>query len=146
MPRKRPLEKVALINVAARQPALPSQGDRRSVVARALNIVHKRRVGGSASAEAPAAGLTPSPENNLRFRGGRTIQSLTYVNLYVGGQSAWAATDVRNIDKGLGGAMTDPRLDTVINQYFTNGPVATTVAASQILPGPKPSRVSRATI
>ena len=112
----------------------------------ALKVVLKQPMPGTPSAEALAPGVAPSPLHNLRKRGGRTIQHLTYVNLYVGGQAAWAAGDIRNIDRVLAGAMTDPRLDDVINQYFNGGPVSTKVAPSRVLPGPKPRLVSRAQI
>jgi hypothetical protein len=36
-----------------------------------------------------ANGLPPSPNEDLRYRGGRTIQNLTWANVYVGGQAAW---------------------------------------------------------
>lgn len=55
-----------------------------SKVAGALNIVRKQPPAGSPSAKALAAGITPTPDHNLIFRGGKTIQSLTYQNLYVG--------------------------------------------------------------
>src|SRR5262249_50454158 len=63
---------------------------RKSTAAGALNIAHKRPTPGSPSAEALAPGVGPTPDHNLRFHGGRTIQKLTYVNLFVGGQGSWA--------------------------------------------------------
>src|SRR5437868_4106736 len=78
------------------------QNGHEATAASALNIIHKRPVAGSPSAEALAAGLGPTPAHNLRFRGGRTIPRLTYVNLYVGGTSAWAASDIQKIDRALG--------------------------------------------
>ncbi|MBV8102697.1 MAG: hypothetical protein JOZ31_26450 [Verrucomicrobia bacterium] len=101
---------------------------------------------GSPSADALASGLGSTPAHNLRFRGGRTVAKLTYVNLYVGGKAAWAPTDIQNIDRALGAAMTDARLNTVIDQYFSDGPVTTTVAPSQVLAISKPKTVSRATM
>ena len=124
----------------------PSGHERQSAAPGALNIAHKRPIPGSPSADALAAGVGSTPAHNLHFRGGRTIQGLTYVNLYVGGQAAWAAADIQKIDRALAAAMTDSRLDTVINQYFPDGPVRTTVVPSQVLPGPKPKTVSRATM
>lgn len=146
MSRTKPMKKVALPADALVTRAPSGQSERQSTAAGALNIVHKRPAPGSPSAEALAAGLGATPAHNLRFRGGRTIQGLTYVNLYVGAQAAWAAADIQNIDGALAAAMTDPRLDTVINQYFPDGPVRTTVAPSQMLPGRKPKTVSRATM
>ena len=146
MSRTKPMKKVALPADALVTRAPSGQSERQSTAPGALNIVHKRPLPGSPSADALAAGLGATPAHNLRFRGGRTIRGLTYVNLYVGGQAAWAAADIQNIDRALAAAMTDSRLDTVINQYFSDGPVRTTVAPSKVLPGPKPKTVSRATM
>lgn len=140
------MKKIALTNAASLAKTASNPRGPQSAATAALNIVHRRPVAGSPSAEALAAGLGATPAHNLRFRGGRTIQDLTYVNLYVGGQPAWSASDIQNIDRALAGAMTDSRLDTVINQYFNGAAVSTTAAASEILPGPKPKTVSRATI
>jgi hypothetical protein len=146
MSQTKPLKKVALAIGSVGQRIPSGQRDRQFAAAAALNITHRRPIAGSPSADALAAGLGPTPAHNLRFRGGRTIQSLTYVNLYVGGQAAWAAADIQNMDRALAAAMTDSRLDTVVNQYFPDGPVRTTVAPSQVLPGPNPQTVSRATM
>jgi hypothetical protein len=64
----------------------------------------------------------------------------------VGGKEAWAAGDIQDIDRALVAVMTDSRLDTVINQYFPDGSVATAAAPSQVLPGPKSRTVTRATM
>jgi hypothetical protein len=103
MSQTKPLKKVALKAGAVAERAPGGQRDRQSPAAAALNITRKRPIPGSPSAEALAPGVGPTPEHNLRFRGGRTIQSLTYVNLYVGGQAAWAAADIQNIDQALSG-------------------------------------------
>ena len=112
----------------------------------ALNIVQKQPPVSSPSADALAPGIGPTPTHNLVFRGGKTIRNLTYQNLFVGGQAAWAASDIQNIDRALAAAMTDARLNMVINQYFNNQAVSTTPAPLQILPGPKPRTVSRASV
>ena len=44
--------------------------------------------------DALAPGLTPSPEQDLKFRGGKTIQDLNFINFYVAGQSAWDANEI----------------------------------------------------
>ena len=146
MPPVKPLRKVVLS---------PSIGESRAALLRcepanaatsALNIVHKRATAGSPSALALASGLHASPAHNLRFRGGRTLQTLTYVNLYVGGSAVWSTTDVQSIDRALNAAMSDTRLNTVINQYFQDKPVSTIVPPSQMLAGPAPKKVSRASM
>ena len=147
MSQTKPLKKVARL-ITSNGKGMRSGKSVRLAVAAAdsLNIVHKRPAAGSPSAEALASDLGSTPAHNLRFRGGRTLSKLTYVNLYVGGKTAWAPTDIQNIDRALGAAMTDPRLNMVIDQYFSDGPVTTTVAPSQVLAGPKPDTVTRATM
>jgi hypothetical protein len=144
MSQSKPLKKVALTTGGKGTPS--AQRGRQAAAPDFLNIVHKRPTPGSLSADALAADLGATPAHNLRFRGGRTIRSLTYLNLYVGGKEAWAASDIQEIDRALAAVMTDSRLDTVINQYFPDGPVATSAAPSQMLPGPKPQTVTRATM
>jgi len=112
----------------------------------ALNIARKLPTAGSPSAEALAAGLGATPAHNLRFRGGRTIQHLTYVNLFIGGSAAWSSSDIQNVDRALAAIMTDSRLDIVVNQYFPNGPASTTAAPSQLISILAPKKVSRASI
>ena len=146
MSQTKPLKKVARVIASNGKGMRSGKSGRLAAAADSLNIFHKRPRPGSPSAEALAADLGSTPAHNLRFRGGRTVPKLTYVNLYVGGKAAWAPTDIQNIDRALGAAMTDPRLDTVINQYFPDGPVTTTVVPSQVLAGPKPGTVTRATI
>jgi hypothetical protein len=146
MSQMKPLKKVALTTGLGGKGTPSSQRGRQAAAPDFLNIFHKRPTPGSLSADALAADLGATPAHNLRFRGGRTIRSLTYLNLYVGGKEAWAAGDIQDIDRALAAVMTDSRLDTVINQYFPDGPVATAVAPSQVLPGPKPQTVTRATM
>jgi hypothetical protein len=146
MSQTKPLKKVALITGSGRKGTLSGQRGRQAAAPDFLNIVHKRPIPGSLSSDALASDLGSTPAHNLRFRGGRTIRSLTYLNLYVGGKEAWAADDIQDIDRALAAVMTDSRLDTVINQYFPDGSVATAVAPSQVLPGPKSRTVTRATM
>jgi hypothetical protein len=146
MSQMKPLKKVALTTASGGKGTPSGQRGRQAAAPDFLNIFHKRPTEGSLSAEALAADLGATPAHNLRFRGGRTIRSLTYLNLYVGGKEVWAPGDIQDIDRALAAVMTDSRLDTVINQYFPDGAVATAVAPSQVLPGPKPQTVTRATM
>ena len=146
MSQTKPLKKVARLITSNGKGMRSGKSGHLAAAADALNIVHKQPRPGSPSADALASGLGSTPAHNLRFRGGRTVPKLTYVNLYVGGKAAWAPADIQNIDRALGAAMTDPRLDTVINQYFPSGPVTTAVVPSQVLAGPKPDTVTRATM
>jgi hypothetical protein len=98
---------------------------------------------GSPRTTALANGLPPSPQEDLRFRGGRTIRDLSWINIYVGGQAAWDPQDWRNIDKALAAAMTDEHLNNVIRQYFNNQPLKNTFKGSYFLSAWKPQSVAK---
>ena len=93
--------------------------------------------------EALANGLPASPQEDLRYRGGRTIRDLTWINIYVGGQAAWDPQDWRSIDKALASAMTDENLNNVIRQYFHNQPLTNTFKGSFFLSAWKPQFVAK---
>lgn len=98
----------------------------------------------SPNTEALANGLPPSPQEDLRYRGGRTIRDLTWINIYVGGQAAWTQQDWTSIDKALAAAMTDEHLNNVIRQYFNNQSLGNTFKGSFFLSGWKPQFVAKA--
>jgi len=93
--------------------------------------------------EALAPGLKPSPKQDLIFHGGKTIQHLSYLNCYVAGQTAWAASDIQNVDRALAAAMSDNNLNNVVMQYFKNQPVTSKSLPSRKLAGNAPSLVSQ---
>ena len=93
--------------------------------------------------EALAPGLKPSPKQDLIFHGGKTIQNLNFLNCYVAGQTAWAASDIQNIDKALAAAMSDQNLNNVVMQYFKNQPVTSRSLPSRKLAGDAPALVSQ---
>jgi hypothetical protein len=93
--------------------------------------------------EALANGLPPSPQEDLRYRGGRTIRDLTWINVYVGGPAAWDPQDWRNIDKALAAAMADEHLNNVIRQYFGNQPLKNTFKGSFFMSAWKPTFVAK---
>jgi len=95
---------------------------------------------------ARARGFPARPGMNLRFFGGKTIQRLTYTNVYLGGKAAWDPSDIRNIDRSLAAAMCDAGLNNVLTQYYPGGRPTTTFTPSRILDGPLPRRVFRDTI
>lgn len=88
-------------------------------------------------------GIKATPAHNLVFRGGKSIPALTYVNLYVAGDSAWNPADKQNIDTALRNAMTDPRLNAIVAQYFSGQTITTSTAPSVDLAIPAPAAVSR---
>jgi hypothetical protein len=89
-----------------------------------------------------APGIRPTPDHDLVFFGGRTIQKLTFTNFYVGGSQSWQPADIRNIDSALNAAMTDKHLNNVMAQYFAQKPT-TTFQPSRILPGSNPAAFSQ---
>jgi hypothetical protein len=91
--------------------------------------------------EVLAPGVPPTPAHDLIYHGGKTIASLAYANLYVGGD-AWNAADITSIDLALAGAMTEPTLNNVMAQYFTTMPL-TRPELSRKLPGAAPANFSQ---
>ena len=92
-------------------------------------------------------GTNSTPGQDLRYRGGKILQNLSYVNLYLGGEAAgWTLDEVEKIDTNLAAAMTDQNLNHVIMQYFNNQPLGTAALASHPLTGPQPTTVSRGDI
>ena len=92
---------------------------------------------------ARAPGFPARKSLNLRYWGGRTIEHLTFTNVYLGGRAAWHVDDVANIDGALAAAMSDPHLNNVLAQYDADGKTSTVFHPSRFLDGPVPSRVYR---
>jgi len=91
-------------------------------------------------------GASPAPAEELRYRGGRLIRDLYYVNLYVSGDKEWTRPDVENIDSRLAAAMQDEGLNNVLLQYFENHSIRSTPLPSHPLVGYTPKHVSRGDI
>lgn len=93
--------------------------------------------------EERATGIPGTPAEDLQYRGGKLIQHLSYVNLYVSGDEGWDPRDVQNIDEKLAAAMSDRNLNHVIMQYFNNRPVTSTALESHPLVGYRPDSVTK---
>jgi Dyp-type peroxidase family len=93
--------------------------------------------------EARVSGFPPTPNENLVYRGGRTIRALRYANVYVGGKAAWKASDMTHVDDGLRAATTDRRLNNVLRQYFDGQEVTARFLGSTVLAGAPPAHVTR---
>lgn len=91
-------------------------------------------------------GANPTPMEDLHYRGGKMLQDMGYVNLYISGEQAWNMSDVNNIDRAIAAAMKDEYLNNVIRQYFNNQPIGTTVYPSHPLIGYIPKNISRGDI
>ena len=100
-----------------------------------------RKRSGSPIPKAIVPGIAPSPDHDLKYQGGKTIQNLRFMNFYVGGD-AWNSGDIANVDKALAAAMSDRNLNNVMVQYFP-GPITTNFDGSQTLPGPAPQVISQ---
>lgn len=84
--------------------------------------------------------------HDLKYRGGRVIRDLYYVNLYISGDTNWSRTDIEQIDANLSAAMQDPHLNNVLLQYFNNQSINSTALPSHPLVGYIPNTVTRGDI
>ena len=92
------------------------------------------------------AGFPADQGLNLQRFAGKTLEQLTFTNVYLGGNAAWNEDDIRQIDWALPAAMRDAHLNNVIAQYFPDGKPTTTFVPSRVLEGSVPDRVYRDTI
>ncbi len=99
-----------------------------------------------AEADAVAGQQAPSPADDLHYHGGTILPDLTFTNFFLGGEGAWQATDVANIDRALADAMSDVGLNNVLVQYYFGRQITSSFSPSRFLPGPKPDTVSRGDI
>lgn len=90
-----------------------------------------------------APGLKPMPAHDLKFRGGRTIPHLNYINFFVGGSGAWNSSDLDNINTALSAAMSDRKLNNVMRQYFANQPITTTFLGAHFVGSKAPKLVTQ---
>jgi hypothetical protein len=107
---------------------------------------HPRAAQPRTAADALAPGFSPTPEHDLKFRGGRTIPHLKYLNFFVGSQASWQQSDVDNINSALATAMSDSKLNNVMRQYFSNQEISTEFLGSHFLGSKRPRLVTQASI
>jgi hypothetical protein len=79
----------------------------------------------------PTADELAAPTENLEFFGGKTLPRLEWTHVYLG---RWAAADRKHLDDAVPAAMSDARLNGVIEQYFPGQQVESVFRGSQ--PGP----------
>jgi hypothetical protein len=90
-----------------------------------------------------AAGFTPDPAVDMTYQGGRTIPKLKFKSFYLNG-AKWAASDMKNIDTALAGAMSDKPLNKVVLQYFPGqSSISTKFLGSQKVTGNVPKTFTR---
>jgi hypothetical protein len=95
---------------------------------------------------ARVAGFPADPTLNLERFPGKTIEQLTFTNVYLGGAAAWRSDDIQQIDWALPAAMQDSHLNNVLAQYFPDGKLTTAFKPSRVLEDAVPDRVYRDTI
>jgi len=118
---------------------------RRSRRSRPLNaaVAHGSRAEAKYRKRALAPGVAPSPGEDLRYRGGRLLDDLTFTNFYLGGSGAWKPSDIASIDGALAAALRDRGLENVMCQYFRTRPRCR-FSPSHVLPGTLEGRFSNA--
>jgi hypothetical protein len=107
---------------------------------RALNGQSITRTG------ALAPGFRPTPAHDLKYRGGRTIADLAYINFFLGGAGAWNRSDVDNINSALDKATSDPALNNVLRQYFSNQPISARFLSWHFIGTRKPAKVTQSDV
>lgn len=90
--------------------------------------------------------VSSTESEDLKYRGGRIIRDLSYVNLFISGDTEWASEDVERIDQSLSAAMRDEHLNNVLLQYYNNQPIRSTPLPSHPLVGYTPTTVTRGDI
>jgi hypothetical protein len=93
-----------------------------------------------------APGFPSQPGLNMHNFGGKTIENLTFTNVYLGGKAKWSADDIQKIDSSLSASMTDAHLNNVLAQYYKDGKPTSAFKPSRVLEGPLPTRVYRDTV
>lgn len=105
--------------------------------------VRRRRSAVDVSKNALAPGLPTTPQEDLKYRGGKTLRDLSYINIYVGGENGWQAGERKTIDAALEAGMTDPHLNHVLMQYFQGQPVTASFRGSFVLSGFQAQKVTQ---
>ncbi|MBI1761950.1 MAG: hypothetical protein HYR56_10990 [Acidobacteria bacterium] len=91
--------------------------------------------------EALAPGVTASPQDDLLFRGGKTLPQMGFQNVYLGHSSDFAPGDVESIDDAITRLMRDEQLKSIIQQYFPGKTLSYDIAPSVILEESRPNEM-----
>ena len=92
-----------------------------------------RRSGDVFEREALAPGVSASPQDDLIFRGGKTLPRMAFQNVYLGHPNDFAPGDVQSIDDSITRLMRDEKLQAIIQQYFKGKKLEYDIAQSVIL-------------
>ncbi len=93
-----------------------------------------------------APGLSASPDDDLKYRGGKTVPHMEYQNIYLGGGAAWQDSDVSSIEAAILAAMQDKRLTQVVRQYFPKRSVTCDNRSHLLLDDAKPEILNEAQV
>jgi hypothetical protein len=100
-----------------------------------------RRSDESIEREALAPGVSASPNDDLIFRGGKTLAQMGFQNIYLGRPSDFASGDVKSIDDAITRLMRDEKLKSVVQQYFPGKTLTYDTAQSVILEESRPNEM-----
>jgi len=89
--------------------------------------------------EALAPGVTASPQDDLVFRGGKTLPQLGFQTVYLGRSSDFAPGDVESIDDAITRVMRNEQLQNIIRQYFPGRVLTYDIAPSVMLEEARPN-------
>jgi hypothetical protein len=103
----------------------------------------QRRQTEAVSTRAIVSGVSPHPEYDVYYRGGKTIPNLTFTLFYLGGDAKWQNQDRANIDGAISAAMSDTNLNNVVSQYFSTA-ITSAFKPSAVLSASLPSEVTQA--
>ncbi|MGH8557704.1 MAG: hypothetical protein ACRESZ_09640, partial [Methylococcales bacterium] len=96
--------------------------------------------------DALAPGVTASPQDDLVFRGGKTLPQMGFQNIYLGRASDFAPGDMESIDDAITRVMRDDRLNSIIQQYFSRQTLSYDIAQSVILDEARPNEMGEADV
>ena len=100
-----------------------------------------RRSGERFRREALAAGVSASPQDDLIFRGGKTLPHMAFQNIYLGHPNDFAHGDFESIDNAITRLVRDERLQTIIQQYFPGKKLEYDIATSVMLDENRPNEM-----
>ena len=91
--------------------------------------------------KALAPGVTASPQDDLVFRGGKSVPQMGFQNIYLGHSSDFAPGDMASIDDAIMRVMRDEQLKNIIQQYFPGRTLSYDIAESVILEEARPNEM-----
>ena len=91
--------------------------------------------------KALAPGVTASPQDDLVFRGGKSVPQMGFQNIYLGHSSDFAPGDMASIDDAIMRVMRDEQLKNIIQQYFPGKTLSYDIAESVILEEARPNEM-----